>query len=73
MSQSAGKDENILERITSLERDLYFLKIDFLKNRTFKKKVEHRKSLFGSVKGGDITDEIIEDSKNSLFRNLKDI
>ena len=39
-------------------------------------KSEYRKlkpSLFGSVKGGDITAEMIEESRRSLFRNLADV
>ena len=32
-----------------------------------------RISLFGSVRGGDITEEMIDEAKRSLFRNLEDI
>jgi ribosomal protein L9 len=73
MSRTIGKDGSVLEKIVSLERALYSLKIDFLKTRALNKKAAGRKSLFGSVSGGDITDEIIEDSKKSLFRDLGDV
>jgi ribosomal protein L9 len=68
-----GKNGSVLEKIVSLERALYSLKIDFLKTRAFNKKAGGRKSLFGSVRSGDITDEIIEDSKKSLFRDLRHV
>lgn len=32
-----------------------------------------RISLYGSVKGGDITEEMIDEAKRSLFRDLEDI
>jgi len=34
---------------------------------------ESRTSLYGSVKGGDITEEMIDEAKQALFRDLEDI
>ena len=30
-------------------------------------------SLFGSVRGGDITEQMVEESKKSLFQNIEDV
>ena len=38
-----------------------------------KGKTKQKPSLFGSVSGGDITDEMIEEAKKNLFRELEDI
>jgi len=59
-------------RIDSMEKELEFLKRDFFHVlKPSKKKV--KPSLFGSVKGGDISEETIEQAKQSLFRKLEDI
>ncbi len=34
---------------------------------------KQKPSLFGSVRGGDITDEMIETAKKNLFRELGDV
>ncbi len=56
----------ILERISNIERALELLKRDVIKG--IEPSEEKRKiSLFGSVKGGNITEEMIDEAKRSLF------
>jgi hypothetical protein len=64
----------VLKQIDVLERELLRLKRDILHGlvvREMPKK--YKPSLFGSVKGGDVTEEMIEESKGNLFPNLVDI
>jgi hypothetical protein len=64
----------VLKQIDILERELIKLKRDILHGLVAKEKPKKLKpSLFGSVKGGDVTDELIEQSKQNLFRNLTNI
>ena len=64
----------VLKQIDILERELIKLKKDVLHGLVAREKPKKLKpSLFGSVKGGDVTEELIEESKRSLFRNLTDI
>lgn len=64
----------VLKQIDVLERELVKLKRDILHGLVAKEKPEKLKpSLFGSVRGGDVTEEMIEESKHKLFRNLVDI
>lgn len=64
----------ILKHIDVLERELEKLKRDILRSFAVREKPEKLKtSLFGSVKGGDVTEEMIEESKHNLFRNLNNI
>ena len=64
--------EVILERVSDIERALELLKRDIMKG--IEPSEEKRKiSLFGSVKGGDITEGMIDEAKRSLFRDLEDI
>jgi hypothetical protein len=64
--------EAILERVSDIERTLEFLKRDIIKGLEPSEK-KTKISLFGSVKAGDITEEMIDEAKGSLFRNLGDI
>ncbi len=64
--------EVILERVSDIERTLEFLKRDIIKGIEPSEE-KRRISLFGSVKGGDITEEMIDEAKGSLFRDLEDI
>jgi hypothetical protein len=64
----------VLKQIDILERELVRLKRDILHSLVVRKKPKKLKpSLFGSVRGGDVTEEMIEESKYKLFRNLVDI
>ena len=63
-----------LKHLDVLERELTRLKRDILQGLTVRKKSKKIKpSLFGSVRGGDVTDEMINESKKNLFRKLTDI
>ena len=42
-------------------------------NPVREKPEELKTSLFGSVKGGDVTEKMIKESKRNLFRNLNNI
>ena len=64
--------ESILERVSDIERTLDLLRRDIIKGIESSKE-KGRLSLFGSVKGGDITEEMIDSAKHSLFRDLGDI
>jgi hypothetical protein len=64
--------EVILERVSEIEKTLEYLKRDIIKGIEPSEEKE-RISLFGSVKGGDVTEEIIDEAKRSLFRDLEDI
>lgn len=67
-------DSELLDRINALERDIARLRRDLLRNLTRHKREEREKpSLFGSVRGGDVSEEMIEDAKRSLFRPLEDV
>lgn len=66
-------NETILKKIDKLEREIEKLKRDFLKKaENAEKRGISKSSLFGSVKGGDITEEIIDRSKKNLFRDPKE-
>lgn len=66
--------EKVLKRIDILEQELIRLKKEVLHGLAGREKTKKIKpSLFGSVKGGDITEEMIEQSKHNLFRRLADI
>lgn len=61
----------VLKQIDVLEREIVRLKRDILHSLVVREKPKKLKiSLFGSVKGGDITEEMIEESKRSLNLRL---
>jgi len=70
-----AKEEGPLHRLDRLEQELEQLKRDLLRQLVAGTASQYvaKPSLFGSVKGGDITDEMIEDSKENLFKHLKDL
>jgi hypothetical protein len=66
--------DNLLKRFDSLVREIENLKRDLLRSLTVG--VKHREmkpTLFGSIKGGDVTEEMIEESKQSVLRPLEDV
>ena len=65
----------LLKRVNALERELERLKRDILHGLVAPRPqaVAPRPSLFGSVRGGDVTEEMIEEAKRSLFRDLRDL
>ena len=63
-----------LKHIDVLERELIRLKRDILHGLAVRKRSKKLKpSLFGSVRGGEVTEEMIDESKKNLFRKLADI
>ena len=66
-----SRDTAVLDKIDGMERDLAKLKRDVIHDlvviRTQRKV---KPSLFGSVKGGDVTEKMIQESKQNLFRNM---
>jgi hypothetical protein len=70
MTKTIGKKE-ILKHLASLEREIIMLKRNILyvsEKRKRGKKV--KTSLFGSVKSGDITEKMIEESRHNLFHGF---
>jgi hypothetical protein len=65
--------ENLLERVDILQRELEYLKRGIVRNIATppRRGAEPKPSLFGSVRGGDITEEMVEEAKRNLFRDLK--
>jgi len=60
-------EDNTLRRIESLEREIEYIKRDLL-HIGLKSERKEKTSLFGSVRGGDVTDEMIEEAKKELFK-----
>ncbi|MCH8293517.1 hypothetical protein IH992_20745 [Candidatus Poribacteria bacterium] len=61
-----------LQKLNTLNHEIEQLKRELLlsdKNHI----IEPCPSLYGSVQGGDITEEMIDGAQKSLFRNLKDL
>jgi len=63
----------LLKRVDSLEGEIGRLKRDLLCSLVVHQREKKVKSLFGSVQGGDVTEEMIEEAKRTLFRPLKDL
>ncbi len=63
----------LLKRVDSLEGEIGRLKRDLLSSVVVRHPEKKLKSLFGSVRGGDVTEEMIEEAKRTLFRPLKDL
>jgi hypothetical protein len=64
----------VLKKIDGIERELAKLKRDIIHSLIIKESPKKAKqSLFGSIKAGDVTEKMIEESQRNLFRNLKDL
>lgn len=64
----------VLKQVDVLERELARLKRDVLHSLVVEEQPKELKvSLFGSVRGGDVTEGMIKESKRNLFRRLEDI
>lgn len=62
---------SILKKVDILEQELARLKRDVLHSLVVEEKPKEMKpSLFGRVRGGDVTEEMIEEGKRGLFRKL---
>jgi len=66
---------SLLKQVDALERELERLKRDLLHGLVSLRPqaAASRPSLFGSVRGGDITEGMIEEAKQGLFRDLRDL
>ena len=65
------KTKDVLKRIGGLEREIEYIRRDLMH---LKEKMKQKPSLFGSVRSGDITEEMIEEAKKNLFRGeLEDV
>lgn len=72
MSKALLDTKRFLRRIDSIQRQLELLKRELVRSiQPTRRKV--KASLYGNVKGGDVTEEMIEEAKRSLFRELRDI
>jgi hypothetical protein len=64
----------VLRKLDGIERELAKLRRDIIHSLIGKESPNKTKpSLYGSIKGGDITEKMIEESQRSLFRDLKDL
>ena len=59
--------KEVLERIGDLQREIEYIKRDLMHLR-LEERPKQKPSLFGSVRGGDVTEEMIEGAKKDLFR-----
>ena len=63
-----------LRKIDGMEREIATLRRDIIHGLIVKEGPKRRKpSLFGSIKGGDVTERMIEESKRNLFRHMNDL
>ena len=69
------QEEGLLRRVDRLEQELEQLKRDLLQQLVTSAAScsAGKPSLFGCVQGGDITEEMIEESKKNLFQHVKDL
>ena len=69
------QEESFLRRVNRIEQELEHLKRDLLQQLAAHPAAlfAGKPSLFGCVRGGDISEEVIEEAKRGLFRDLKDL
>lgn len=66
--------DTLLRRVDLLGREVEQLRRDLLRGLTASRALsQHKPSLFGSVRAGDITSEMIEDAKRELFPSYDDL
>jgi len=69
-----AQEETLLYRVHRLEQELEHLKRALLQQLVVHPASPTRKpSLFGCVRGGDVTEDVIKEAEQSLFRNLGDL
>jgi len=74
MLEQTDSQELILKRVDSLGREMERLKRDLIHSLATQQQARKiKKSLFGSVKGNNITEETIDAAKHALFRPLEDL
>jgi len=72
---NSSNREKLLERVDALQHDLECLKREIIHNLATppRASIKPKPSLFGSVQGGDITEEMIEEAKRDLFREFEEV
>lgn len=60
--------QRTLEQVDTLEREIERIKRDLLQSLRQDREDTDVSSLYGSVEGGDITEEMVDEAKRSLFR-----
>lgn len=66
--------DTLLRRVDVLGREVEQLRRDLLRGVAVQQTAPRQKpSLFGSVRAGDITDEMITEAQRDLFRPLDDL
>ena len=64
----------VLKKIDGIEREIAKLKRDVIHNLVARGPLRKMKpSLFGSVRSGDVTEKMIQESKRNLFRKLNNL
>ena len=64
----------VLRKLDGIERELAKLRRDIIHSLIGKESPNKTKpSLFGSIKGRDVTEKMIEESKRNLFRDMKNL
>jgi len=69
------QEGDLLERVRRLETELEHLRRDLLHRLGPKTgpATGNLPSLYGKLRGGDVTEEMLEEAKRGLFRNLGDL
>ena len=64
----------VLRKIDGMEREIAKLRRDIIHGLIVKESRKKAKlSLFGSIKSGDVTERMIEESQRNVFRNMGDL
>jgi hypothetical protein len=64
------KTKEVLKRLGDLEREIEYIKRELLH---VVEQPKMKASLFGCVRGGDVTEDEVDEAKKGLFRELEDI
>ncbi|MDI6631244.1 MAG: hypothetical protein AB1507_04380 [Bacillota bacterium] len=71
---SYNDHKDLLKRVDALGREIERLRRDLLRDLAAKTgKGKTKPSLFGSVRGKDVPEEMVESAKQALFRDLEDL
>jgi hypothetical protein len=74
MLDQASHEETLLKRVEAIGREVEHLRRDLFRNLVTRPGARRAKpSLFGSIQGGDVTEEMIAEAKQALFRPPEDL
>jgi hypothetical protein len=74
MTVERVSQDALLKRVDAVGGEIKFLKRDLLRSLATRSQINEAKpSLFGSVRGGDVTEDMIEEAKLALFRPVDDV